>query len=110
MRATWIMFTSVFFLSMTFQGKSIPVIHEVRMEDMSFSPRVIEIRVGETVRWVNRSNSTHNVVANDKSFKSKMLPSKGDQFEFTFKSAGEFHYFCQPHKLMGMKGLIIVKK
>ncbi len=93
----------------SFVEKRLPVVHVVTMEGMRFSPDHLEIKAGERVRWVNRSSSSHNVVANDKSFKSQMLPDVGDQFEFTFNRAGVFHYYCQPHRMMGMKGVIVVK-
>ncbi len=86
-----------------------PTIHIVKMEDMKFVPEITEIKTGETVRWINESNQSHNVFAKDKAFKSTMLPKKGDIYEHTFKTAGEFDYYCQPHRMMGMKGTVIVK-
>ncbi|WP_430300560.1 plastocyanin/azurin family copper-binding protein [Rapidithrix thailandica] len=29
---------------------------------------------------------------------------KGEVFTSTFKEAGVYHYYCQAHKIMGMKG------
>jgi plastocyanin len=84
--------------------------HVVRIEGMRFIPKLLEVKAGETVHWINESGSSHNVIANDGSFKSEMLDDKGDKFEYTFKKEGEIHYYCQPHQMMGMKGTIIVKK
>jgi plastocyanin len=85
-------------------------VHIVRIEGMKFIPKSLEVKPGEIVRWVNESRSPHNVIANDGSFESKMLSDKGDTFEYTFKKEGEFHYYCQPHRTMGMKGTLIVKR
>lgn len=86
-----------------------PVVHMVKMEGMKFVPNSLEIKSGETVRWINESGTSHNVVANDGSFKSEMLHDKGNWFEYTFRKAGEVKYYCQPHRLMGMKGVVHVK-
>lgn len=90
--------------------KQTQVVHIVTMDAMSFNPKVIEIKPGDKVRWVNESYSSHNVIANNGSFKSAMLETKGQAFEFTFTQTGTYAYFCRPHKLMGMKGKVIVKE
>lgn len=109
MKFIWFWCISAFILNISHSETTNTKVHVVTMEGMRFDPKVLEINVGETVRWVNLSNSTHNVVSYDKSFQSTMLPTKGDVFEHTFRITGESVYFCQPHKLMGMKGKIIVK-
>jgi len=104
------LFTGVLLLKGFIQPIHKPAVHVVKMEGMRFIPKVIEINAGETVRWVNESSSAHNVVAADKRFKSKMLSSAADQFEYTFTTAGEYRYFCEPHKMMGMIGVVVVKE
>jgi plastocyanin len=84
-------------------------VHIVRIEGMKFIPKSLEVKVGETVVWVNQTESSHNVMANDGSFKSEMLHKSGEKFKFTFKKVGEFSYHCEPHRMMGMKGKVIVK-
>lgn len=110
MKFIWYVFASALILSIAQSHTHNVKVHVVTMEGMKFNPKVLEIKVGETIRWVNQSNSAHNVIANDKSFESRMLTAKGDVFEHTFRTTGVFPYFCQPHKIMGMKGQIIVKK
>lgn len=83
-------------------------IHEVHMEGMRFVPKNIEIKVGETVRWTNPTSNAHNVAANKGEFRSKML-SKSEMFSYRFTKPGVYHYYCQPHRIMGMKGTITVK-
>ena len=75
---------------------------------MTFVPKIIEITEGETIQWINESNGSHNVVENENLFKSKMLNKKLDTFEFTFGKSGTYNYYCQPHKSMGMKGVVHV--
>lgn len=85
-------------------------VHIVQIEGMRFTPKALHIKAGETVRWINGSASSHNVISEKSHFKSSMLTRKGEIFEFTFTSSGEYQYYCQPHKMMGMKGVIVVVK
>jgi plastocyanin len=48
------------------------------------------------------------VVSNDGSFKSNML-GKGQTYALVFDKKGEYRYYCQPHRIMGMKGIVEVK-
>ncbi|HJT73608.1 MAG TPA: plastocyanin/azurin family copper-binding protein [Chitinophaga sp.] len=80
----------------------------VKMEGMRFSPKKIEISVGDTVVWVNGSNMPHNVISDDGVVVSSLM-KKGETFLYVFRKAGTFPYYCQPHRSMGMKGTVIVK-
>jgi len=84
------------------------------MGDKAFSPNPIDIKTGNTVTWTNNDNETHTVTsgsgANDtnlgKQFDSGLFEPK-QTFTQTFKSPGEFSYFCQIHP--AMVGKISVK-
>jgi plastocyanin len=62
----------------------------------SFSPNPVEIKVGETVTWVNEDSARHIVSSTDGTFDSGMM-GKGQSFSYTFDRAGEYQYFCEPH-------------
>ena len=76
--------------------------------DLTFEPKTLEVPVGSTVVWELRGGAPHNVVAHDGSFESAFLTKKGDQFEHTFDTAGEYGYHCDPHETQDMTGTIIV--
>lgn len=78
----------------------------VSIDNFSFSPAVITIAAGTTIRWTNRDDIPHTVVSDDKSFKSKALDTD-DQFTFTFTRAGTYSYFCSIHP--HMTGKVIVQ-
>ncbi len=97
---------------------------EVTMtNDLTFQPRTVRIKAGETVTWRNTSNLVHTVtadpeLASDPS--SIKLPTgaepfnsgdlqPGQTFSRTFEVAGEYNYFCIPHESAGMLGTIIVE-
>lgn len=78
---------------------------EAKIDNFSFTPATITIPVGTTVRWTNHDDIPHNVVANDKSFKSKALDTD-ESFSFTFTKAGTFDYFCSIHPKMTGKVVV----
>jgi plastocyanin len=71
----------------------------------SFSPNPVEVKVGETVTWINDDSGRHTVTSKDDVFDSGMM-GKGQSFSFTFDKAGEYAYFCSPHP--GMVGIVVV--
>lgn len=82
-------------------GGSGPV---VNLKSLKFSPKKLEIKVGQTVTWVWREKVAHNVVFKDK-VKSKLTP-KGP-YSRTFDKAGKYRYTCTIHP--GMDGEVTVK-
>jgi plastocyanin len=78
----------------------------VKIDNFVFGPETLTVSVGTTVTWINQDDIPHTVVANDKSFKSKVLDSD-ERFSFTFTKAGEYGYFCSLHP--HMTGKVIVK-
>ena len=82
---------------------------EVRMisiDNFTFSAKELIVPVGSTVRWINRDDILHSVVARDAAFRSKALDTD-DVYSFRFTRAGSFDYLCGQHPLM--TGTIIVK-
>lgn len=71
----------------------------------SFSPNPVEVKVGETVTWINDDSGRHTVTSKDGVFDSGMM-GKGQSFSYTFEKAGEYPYFCSPHP--GMLGTVVV--
>jgi plastocyanin len=45
----------------------------VKIDNFIFSPNPITVAAGTTVRWTNQDDIPHNIVSDDKSFKSKAL-------------------------------------
>jgi plastocyanin len=71
----------------------------------SFSPNPVEVKVGETVTWINDDSGRHTVTSKDGTFDSGVM-GKGQSFSFTFDKAGEYPYFCEPHP--NMVGTVVV--
>ena len=71
----------------------------IRIDNFTFSPATVEIPAGTEVRWTNKDDIPHNIVSEDKSFKSKVLDTD-DQFTYTFSKPGTYKYFCGLHPKM----------
>jgi len=78
----------------------------VTIENYAFQPDPVTVVTGTTVTWTNHDEVAHSVVSHDKVFSSPELEAN-QSFEYTFKKAGTFAYFCSIHP--EMKGKVIVK-
>jgi glucose/arabinose dehydrogenase/plastocyanin len=75
----------------------------------------VTINVGDTVRWIWRAG-IHTVTSGESSSAPDVgalfdAPSNGrnQSFSFTFTEAGTVPYFCRPHELLNLKGIIVVQ-
>jgi plastocyanin len=85
---------------------------DVTVGNNFFSPNDITIAPGDTVRWTNAANRTHDTTADDFSWASET--SSAYVFSHTFNDAGEVLYHCTVHSSPGqnintrMNGRIMV--
>jgi len=78
----------------------------VKIDNFTFSPPTLTVKVGTTVTWKNEDDIPHTVRATTGAFKSKALDTD-DSYTFTFTTAGEYDYFCSLHP--HMTGKIVVE-
>src|SRR5829696_132660 len=83
------------------EGKAISIVGN--SGGNSYNPNLIEIKVGDTVTWINNDSSPHTVTSssssNDSNFDSGVLRN-GEAFSFTFDKEGQYSYFCTLHPSM----------
>jgi plastocyanin len=77
----------------------------VTIDNFTFSPPELKVKVGDTVTWTNHDDIPHTIVSAGK-YRSKTLDTD-DKFSFTFTSAGDYKYFCSLHP--HMTGMIKVE-
>ena len=78
---------------------------KVTIDNFTFSPAELKVKVGDTVTWTNHDDIPHTVVSAGK-FRSKTMDTD-NTFSFTFTSAGDYKYFCSLHP--HMTGMITVE-
>ena len=76
----------------------------ISIKNFAFSPAVLNIKAGDTVTWTNNDSASHRISGG--SFQSSDL-SNGQNYSFTFNTAGTYDYICSTHP--SMKGQIVVK-
>jgi plastocyanin len=77
----------------------------VMIDNFTFEPQQLNVKVGTTVTWKNRDDIPHTLVSPGK-FRSKVLDTD-NSFSFTFTAAGDYKYFCSLHP--HMTGMIKVE-
>lgn len=101
--------------------------YEVKMGSDSgllvFEPANLTVKAGDTVTWVNNKMAPHNVIFDDSSIPggkdlatkvshSQLTFAPGESYSTTFTAdmpAGEYTYYCAPHRGAGMVGKITVE-
>lgn len=77
----------------------------VNIYGSTFSPKSVTITAGDTIKWVNRDNATHQVYGQGGRFVSPIL-KQGQSWSFTFNAAGSYSYKDELHpKLTGTIGV-----
>ena len=71
----------------------------VSIKDFSFAPKSVTVSVGDSVSWTNTGDEVHTATARDGSFDTGNIASGGSG-SATFRKAGTFSYFCEPHPFM----------
>ena len=71
---------------------------KVNIDNFTFEPAQLTVKVGTTVTWTNRDDIPHIVVSAGK-FRSKTMDTDGT-FSFTFTAPGDYKYFCSLHPHM----------
>lgn len=75
-----------------------------------FGPAAITVSTGTEVTWEwTGKGSSHNVIDEDGAFESELVAEEGHTFSYTFEETGTYKYSCQPHKTLGMKGVVVVE-
>jgi len=82
----------------------------VAMKSLSYEPKKLEIRVGDSVVWTNKARSAHTATSDDggKAFDTGNVEPGTSSKAVKFEKAGEFKYHCLVHG-RSMSGTIVVK-
>lgn len=82
----------------------------VSITDSAFTPRILTVEPGTKITWTNAGAMTHNVTADNNSFRSNTL-SPGATYSQTFTLVGNYPYHCSLHGGVGgvgMSGSVVV--
>jgi plastocyanin len=88
----------------------------VVIHDHTFVPRVVHVKAGQKIVWLNTDQDPHTVTSggnnvDDGRWKSSPLIPDGQTFTLTLAHPGTYPYFCKPHQYEeSMHGTIVVSK
>jgi plastocyanin len=93
----------------TATATSLPQTVNVSIQSYAYSPNMITIQAGTTVRWTNLDNDRHSVTSaeNPPLFDSGQF-TQNQWWEYTFNAPGTYTYFCSVHGTF-MSGAVIVQ-
>jgi plastocyanin len=83
-----------------------PTIVNVSIVDFAFTPKVIKINVGDSVKWTNNGTFIHTSTSNTGAWDSLDIAPSGS-YTHTFSIADIYPYHCMHHSLV-MTGTVIV--
>jgi plastocyanin len=86
---------------------------------LQFVPAKVTICKGDSVKWINNKGGPHNVVFDEEDIPSGVdqekismddqLGDEGATYVVKFDVAGDYGYFCEPHRGAGMNAKLIVQ-
>jgi plastocyanin len=78
--------------------------------NLVFEPSDISIKAGDTIHFVNGMLPPHNIIVEGREDLSResLMFSPGESQDITFSDAGDYEFYCAPHKGAGMVGTIHV--
>jgi plastocyanin len=86
-------------------GQLLPSVLTIHIKNFTFNPTPVKIHAGDRVTFVNDDDEAHTATADDKSFDSEGLDTRGT-WQHVFTKPGTVSYFCELHPYM--KAAIVV--
>ena len=84
-----------------------------------FQPDEVKVCAGDTITWTNNKGGPHNVVFDEDAIPSGVdqasismddqLGDEGATYSVKLDTAGEYKYYCEPHRGAGMNGVVKVE-
>ena len=81
-----------------------PRTHVIVMDKMKFGPSPAQVRVGDTIVWVNKDLFRHTATAKDRSFDVDL--AAGKKASMVVRKSGAIPFVCKFHP--GMRGVLKV--
>jgi plastocyanin len=82
---------SVIVAALSAAGPALAKDAAVSITTTGFSPPAVTIQNGDRVVWTNNDSTSHQIVADDGSFRSPVL-TRGERYSHVFRDAGTFPY------------------
>ena len=81
--------------------------NEIGIDNFSFTPRVLTVKPGTTVTWINKDDVPHLIVNTQNRFRSSPVLDTDQRYSTTLTKPGTYDYFCSLHPQM--QGRLVVR-
>ena len=85
---------------------AVATVHRISWGNANVDAATITVATGDTVTWVLDQQGGHNVISGpshgvaDHRFSSPWMAGRNEMWSYTFTTAGDYPYFCNPHSWM----------
>jgi plastocyanin len=70
----------------------------VTMKSISFDPKVLQVKIGDSVEWENKSHTEHSATADENSaFDTGLVAPNNKSKKINFDKPGTYKYHCSIH-------------
>lgn len=80
--------------------------HEVKIDNFSFQPVLMNVAAAATVTWLNRDDIPHKIVSSDSRFASSGVLDTDQKYTTAFPRPGTYPYHCSIHPRMTGKVIV----
>jgi plastocyanin len=76
--------------------------HTIKMKSLSYDPKTIEIKAGDSVQWENQAYTEHSATSIEKkdqafTFDTGLIQPQKKSKNIIFKTPGTYAYHCSVH-------------
>ncbi len=82
---------------------------EIGIANFAFTPKVLMVRVGTTVSWINGDDTAHAVASASGAFPPSKALDTDQRYSHRFDSPGSYDYFCSIHPIMTGRVVVLQK-
>jgi plastocyanin len=78
---------------------AVAAVHKVTMKSISYDPKSLEIKSGDSVEWINKSYTEHSATAEAsiENFNTGLVQPNKTSKKIEFSKPGTYSYHCSVH-------------
>jgi plastocyanin len=74
--------------------------NEIGIDNFEFTPKVLTVKAGTKVTWINKDDVPHLIVSTQNKFRASPVLDTDQRYSATLDKPGSYDYFCSLHPKM----------
>ena len=74
--------------------------NEIGVDNFEFTPKVLTVKAGTKVTWINKDDVPHLIVSTQNQFRASPVLDTDQRYSATLDKPGSYDYFCSLHPKM----------